>query len=161
MLLLGSARWGLIAMIPNVFPILLTLGVMGFAGLPLDSFTLMIGAIALGVCDDDTIHSMHHLRALHRHGVDLETAVVDTLATTGRAMTFTSIVLAAGFLGFTLSSMGNLVTFGLLVTLTIAIAFVSEVLLGPALLSQPDRWNALGDRPSPQTLGATRAPRPS
>ena len=146
MLLLGSARWGLIAMIPNVFPILLTLGVMGFAGLPLDSFTLMIGAIALGVCDDDTIHSMHHLRALHRHGVDIETAVVDTLATTGRAMTFTSIVLAAGFLCFTLSSMWNLVTFGLLVTLTIAFAFVSEVLLGPALLSQADRWNALADR---------------
>ncbi len=146
MLLLGSARWGLIAMIPNVFPILLTLGVMGFAGLPLDSFTLMIGAIALGVCDDDTIHSMHHMRALHRQGVDIETAVVDTVSTTGRAMTFTSIVLAAGFLGFTLSSMWNLVTFGLLVTLTIAFAFVSEVFLGPALLSQADRWNALADR---------------
>lgn len=146
MLLLGSARWGLIAMIPNVFPILLTLGVMGFAGLPLDSFTLMIGAIALGVCDDDTIHSMHQMRALHRKGVDIESAVIDTLSTTGRAMTFTSIVLAAGFLGFTLSSMWNLVNFGLLVTLTIAIAFVAEVLLGPALLSLADRWNALADR---------------
>lgn len=143
MLLLGSARWGLIAMIPNVFPILLTLGVMGFFGLPLDSFTLMIGAIALGVCDDDTIHSMHHIRTLHRQGVALETAIVDTLSTTGRAMLVTSIILSVGFLGFTLSSMWNLVNFGLLVTLTIATAFVSEVLLGPALLSLADRFHAL------------------
>jgi len=152
MLLLGSARWGLIAMIPNVFPILLTLGVMGFFGLPLDSFTLMIGAIALGVCDDDTIHSMHHIRTLHRQGVALETAIVDTLATTGRAMLVTSIILSVGFLGFTLSSMWNLVNFGLLVTLTIATAFVSEVLLGPALLSVADRFQAL-DRDRQQQHG--------
>ncbi len=146
MLLLGSMRWGLLAMIPNVFPILLTLGVMGFLGLPLDSFTLMIGAIALGVCDDDTIHSMHHIRTLHRQGVPIETAVVDTLSTTGRAMLVTSVILSVGFLGFTLSSMWNLVNFGLLVTLTIATAFVAEVLLGPALLSLADRFHALTDR---------------
>jgi len=143
MLLLGSARWGLLAMIPNVFPILLTLGVMGYFGYPLDSFTLMIGAIALGVCDDDTIHSMHHMRTLHRRGVPLESAVADTLSTTGRAMLFTSIVLSAGFLGFTLSSMWNLVNFGILVTLTIVTAFVAEILLGPALLSLANRAGIL------------------
>ena len=144
MLLLGSVRWGLLAMIPNVFPILLTLGVMGYFGLPLDSFTLMIGAIALGICDDDTIHSMHHIRTLHRQGIPLENAIVGTLATTGRAMLVTSVILSVGFLGFTLSSMGNLVNFGLLVTLTIATAFISEVLLGPALLSLADRFHAIG-----------------
>jgi len=146
MLLLGSVRWGLLAMIPNVFPILLTLGVMGFLGLPLDSFTLMIGAIALGICDDDTIHAMHHIRTLHRQGVPIETAVVDTLSTTGRAMLVTSVILSVGFLGFTLSSMWNLVNFGWLVTLTIAMAFVAEVLLGPALLSLADRFHVLTDR---------------
>lgn len=146
MLLLGSVRWGILAMIPNVFPILLTLGVMGCFGLPLDSFTLMIGAIALGVCDDDTIHSMHHIRSLHRQGVPIEKAVLDTLSTTGRAMLVTSVILSVGFLGFTLSSMRNLVNFGLLVTLTIAMAFVAEVLLGPALLSLADRFRALDGR---------------
>src|SRR5690606_35191816 len=99
MLLLGSVRWGLLAMGPNVFPILLTLGVMGFFGYPLDSFTLMIGAIALGVCDDDTIHAWHHIRSLHRHGDPLDSAVAATLATTGRAALFASIVLSAGFMG--------------------------------------------------------------
>ena len=148
-LLLGSARWGLLAMIPNVFPILLTLGVMGYFGLPLDSFTLMIGAIALGVCDDDTIHAMHHVRTLHRQGVPLEKAVVATLSTTGRAMLVTSVILSVGFLGFTLSSMGNLVNFGWLVTLTIMTAFVSEVLLGPALLAVADRFRALDDGVQP------------
>lgn len=144
-LLLGSVRWGLLAMIPNVFPILLTLGVMGYAGLPLDSFTLMIGAIALGICDDDTIHSWHHIRTLHRQGIPLDTAVAETLATTGRAALFTSIVLSAGFIGFTLSSMWNLVSFGLLTTLTIATALVSEIFLGPALLSIAERLGALRD----------------
>lgn len=146
MMLLGSARWGVIAMIPNVLPILLTLGVMGYFGLPLDSFTLMIGAIALGICDDDTVHSMHHIRTLHRQGVPLEKAVLDTLSTTGRAMLVTSVILSVGFLGFTLSSMWNLVNFGWLVTLTITTAFVSEVLLGPALLAVADRFRALDDR---------------
>ena len=79
-LLLGSVRWGLLAMIPNVFPILVTLGVMGYAGLPLDSFTLMIGAIALGICDDDTIHSWHQIRLLHRRGVGLDEAVAEKIA---------------------------------------------------------------------------------
>ncbi|MBK7949826.1 MAG: MMPL family transporter [Deltaproteobacteria bacterium] len=145
-LLLGSVRWGLLAMIPNVFPILLTLGVMGYAGLPLDSFTLMIGAIALGICDDDTIHAWHHIRTLHRQGIPLDTAVAETLATTGRAALFTSILLAAGFIGFTLSSMGNLVNFGLLTTFTIGTALVSEIFLGPALLSIAEKVGALRDR---------------
>ncbi|MFO0691168.1 MAG: MMPL family transporter [Myxococcota bacterium] len=148
-LLLGSVRWGLLAMIPNVFPILVTLGVMGYAGLPLDSFTLMIGAIALGICDDDTIHSWHQIRLLHRRGVGLDEAVAETLATTGRAALFTSIVLSAGFIGFTLSSMWNLVNFGLLTTLTIATALVSEIFLGPALLAIADRLGALRDRGAP------------
>lgn len=146
MLLLGSAGWGLLAMVPNVYPILLTLGYMSVTGLPLDSFTLMIGAIALGVCDDDTIHSWHHIRTLHRQGVPLESAVMDTLATTGRAALFASIVLSAGFIGFMLSSMWNLQNFGLLVTLTIGLALASEFLLGPALLSLADRMGLLGPR---------------
>jgi predicted RND superfamily exporter protein len=150
-LLLGSVRWGLLAMVPNVFPILITLGVMGYSGLPLDSFTLMIGAIALGICDDDTIHSWHQIRLLHRQGVGLDEAVAETLATTGRAALFTSIVLSAGFIGFTLSSMWNLVNFGVLTTLTIATALVSEIFLGPALLALADRMGALKDRGTAST----------
>lgn len=146
MLLLGSVRWGLLAMVPNVFPILLTLGVMGYFGYPLDSFTLMIGAIALGVCDDDTIHAWHHIRTLHRQGEPLESAVAATLATTGRAALFASIVLSAGFLGFTLSSMWNLQNFGILTTLTIVFALVSEFLLGPALLALAERTGLIGHR---------------
>ncbi|MEZ4332220.1 MAG: MMPL family transporter [Myxococcota bacterium] len=146
MLLLGSMRWGLLAMVPNVFPILLTLGVMGYFGFPLDSFTLMIGAIALGVCDDDTIHAWHHIRTLHRQGEPLDDAVAATLATTGRAALFASIVLSAGFLGFTLSSMWNLQNFGTLTTLTIVFALASEFLLGPALLALAERSGLIGPR---------------
>ena len=102
--------------------------------------------IAVGICDDDTIHSWHHIRTLHRQGIPLDTAVAETLATTGRAALSTSILLAAGFIGFTLSSMWNLVNFGLLTTFTIGTALVSEVFLGPALLSIAEKVGALRDR---------------
>jgi predicted RND superfamily exporter protein len=133
-LLLGSLRTGLIAMIPNAMPILLTLGLMGYAGLPLDAFSLLIGGIALGLAVDDTIHFMHNYRRYRGQGEDLETAVANTLRTTGRAMLITTVVLSTGFLGFVLSSMNNLTNLGILVSFAIVTAFVADVLLAPALL---------------------------
>ena len=133
-LLLGSLRTGLIAMIPNAMPILLTLGLMGLVGFPLDAFSLLIGGIALGLAVDDTIHFMHNYRRYRRQGATLETAVETTLRTTGRAMLITTIVLSAGFLGFVLSSMNNLTNLGILVSFAVVTAFVADVLLAPALL---------------------------
>ena len=133
-LMLGSLRMGLVAMIPNSLPILLTLGVMGHFDLPLDAFSVLIGGIALGLAVDDTIHFMHnYLRYRHR-GTGIRAAIGETLHTTGRAMLITTIVLSLGFLGFVLSSMHNLTNLGLLVSFAIAMAFLADVLLAPALL---------------------------
>jgi predicted RND superfamily exporter protein len=134
-LLLGSLRLGLLAMLPNVMPILLTLGVMGFLGLPLDTFSLLLGGIALGLAVDDTIHFMHNYQRYRAAGASLGGAVGRTLHTAGRAMLITTIVLSTGFLGFVLSSMNNLANMGLLVSFTITTAFFSDVLLAPALLA--------------------------
>jgi len=138
-LLLGNLRTGLLAMIPNLLPILLTLGLMGTFGFPLDAFSLMVGGIALGLAVDDTIHFMHNYRRYRGQGMDLEAAVAATLTSTGRAMLITTIVLSAGFLGFVMSSMVNLSNLGLLVAFSAVTAFFADVLLAPALLALFDR----------------------
>jgi predicted RND superfamily exporter protein len=134
-LLLGNLRTGLLAMIPNTMPILLTLGLMGVFGFPLDAFSLLIGGIALGLAVDDTIHFMHNYRRYRDQGATLEGAVDETLQTAGRAMLITTIVLSTGFLGFVLSSMHNLTNLGILVSFAISTAFFADVLLAPALLA--------------------------
>lgn len=100
----------------------------------MDAFNLLIGSIALGMAVDDTIHFMHNFsRYFGQHG-DAPRAVRETLHTTGRAMLFTSLVLSFGFLVYTFSYMVNLFNFGLLTALAIALAFLSDVLLAPALM---------------------------
>ena len=134
-LLLGSLRTGLLAMIPNTIPILFTLGLMGLLGLPLDAFSLLVGGISLGLAVDDTIHFMHNYRRYSDHGSSFESAVDQTLQTAGRAMLITTVALSVGFIGFVLSSMHNLTNLGILVSFAITVAFFADVLLAPALLA--------------------------
>jgi len=140
---LGSLRLGLLAMIPNLFPILLTLGLMGWLGIPLDMFSLLIGSIALGLAVDDTIHFMHGFRRTYERTGDVETAVTTTLRTTGQAMLFTSVVLSTGFFIYVFSSLENLTSFGLLTAFAIVMAFLSDVLLAPALMARVARHSNL------------------
>lgn len=133
-LLLGTLRGGLLSMVPNLTPILLTLGLMGWFGFDLDFSTMMIGAIVLGIAVDDTIHFMHVFQRNYRACGDPREAVARTLETTGRAILFTSIVLCIGFSGFALSPMKNLFNTGVLTCFAIAAAFLADVLLAPALM---------------------------
>jgi predicted RND superfamily exporter protein len=134
MLLIGNARLGLVAMLPNLAPILCALGVMGWLGLPLDIFTLLIGSIALGLAVDDTIHFMHNYRRYLDEGSDSRLAIHRTLQTAGRAMLVTTLVLACGFLIFTLSSMSNIFNFGMLTAFAVSVALLADFLLAPALM---------------------------
>jgi predicted RND superfamily exporter protein len=133
-LLLGSVRLGLLSMIPNLVPILLTLGLMGWAGLPLDTFTLLIGSIALGLVVDDTIHFMHNYRRYYEETGDSRRATQLTLAIAGQAMLYTTLMLATGFFVFVFASMNNLISFGLLTALAIVLALLADFLLAPALM---------------------------
>ncbi len=134
-LLIGSLRLGLLSMVPNIAPILVTLGVMGWLGLPIDFFTLMIGSIAIGLAVDDTIHFMHNFRRSFARSGDVVAAVRETLGTTGQAMLFTSLVLATGFAVFAFAELTVLARFGLLTGLTILVAFLADLILTPALMS--------------------------
>ena len=87
---------------------------MGGFGIPLDMSTTLIGGIVIGLAVDDTIHFMHRFNRHYDQTGDPERAVRETLETTGTAMLFTSVVLTAGFLIFTLAYMRNIVSFGVL-----------------------------------------------
>jgi predicted RND superfamily exporter protein len=134
MMMLGNVRAGLVSMVPNLVPIILTLALMVPTGIPLDMFTLMTGNIAIGLAVDDTIHFIATFRRYLAQTGDPVKSVDLTMATTGRALLFTAIVLTIGFLIFTLSSMANLRAFGVLTGFAIAIAVLFEFTATPALL---------------------------
>lgn len=144
-LLLGDIKIGLISMIPNLLPIILTLGLMGWLGLPLDLFTMLIGSIAIGLAVDDTIHFMHNYRRYHHETGDVYQAVHKTLLSSGRAMLITTIVLATGFFLYLFSTMSNLFNFGLLTGFTIIMALFADFLLAPALMAQLHKSHLISD----------------
>lgn len=133
-LMIGSFKLGLIAMIPNLVPIAMAMGLMGAFGMPLDTFSLLIGSISLGLAVDDTIHFMHNYRRYYLEHRDSHIAIRHTLATAGRAMLFTTLVLAASFTVFTFSSMNNVFNFGVLTSFAISAALLADILLAPALM---------------------------
>lgn len=133
-ILIGSLRAGLISMVPNLVPILLTLGMMALADIPIDMFTLLAGCIAIGLAVDDSIHFIWSFRRYLALGHDPIDAVEKTMQSTGRALLFTSIVLTTGFLVLTLSAMLNLQQVGALTAFAVAAAFLLDVTVTPALL---------------------------
>ncbi len=134
-LLIGNLRGGLISMLPNLAPIIMTLGLMGWTGIYLDAFTLLIGSIAIGLAVDDTIHFMHNFERYYGRSGDVRRAVADTLRTTGQALLMTSIVLSAGFFIYMAADLENFFNFGMLTGFTILVAFLADVMLAPALVA--------------------------
>lgn len=133
-LLISNIKAGLISMIPNLLPIILTLGLMGWLDMPLDMFTMMIGSIAIGLAVDDTVHFMHNFRRYFFETGDVRESIRLTLLTAGRAMLVTSIVLSIGFFIYMFASMNNLFYFGLLTGVTIICALLADFLVAPALM---------------------------
>lgn len=132
--LMGNFKLGLISMIPNLLPIFIAMGLMGYLGMPLDMFTMLIGSISIGLVVDDTIHFMHNFRRYHYDFGDVNKAVKETLHTTGRAIVVTTIVLCLGFFIFMAASMENLFRFGLITGITIFLALLADLFLAPALM---------------------------
>jgi predicted RND superfamily exporter protein len=125
---------GAFCMVPNVLPILVNFGIMGFAGIRLDFGTAYISSVVIGIAVDDTIHFLHRYRREYRTGRDHARTLRRTLGTTGRAITFTSITLLLGFAALLLSDFAPLRYFGLLVAVTMISCLVGDLLLLPALI---------------------------
>lgn len=133
-ILIGNLRIGLISMVPNLAPIIVTLGIMGWVNIPMNLFTMLVGNIAIGLAVDDTIHFMHNFRRYFEKSKDAKFAIMETLHTTGRAMLVTSCVLSIGFFIFMFATMNNLIHFGFLTGLAIVLALLADYFIAPALL---------------------------
>lgn len=133
-ILIGKLRIGLLSMIPNLFPIVFIIGMMGWFNMDMDLFTMLVGSIALGLAVDDTIHFLHNFRRYYEESGNPKDAVMRTLNTAGRAMIVTTSVLSVGFYIFMFASMNNYFNFGILTGSTIILALLSDFFIAPALM---------------------------
>ncbi len=132
--LMGSWRWGLAAMLPNLLPVGGVLGIMGWTGMCLDFSTAMIGSVALGLAVDDTIHMALSYRHARGRGMGMDAALEETVRTSGAALKLTTWVLVAGFALLALSTFGPTRHFGLLTCLCLTVALAADLWLFPALV---------------------------
>ncbi|MDP3352756.1 MAG: efflux RND transporter permease subunit [Flavobacteriaceae bacterium] len=130
-----SFRMIIISIIPNIFPLLFTAGLMGYLGIPIKPSTILVFSIAFGISVDDTIHFLAKYRQeLIANNWDINKSVFASLRGAGVSMFYTSIVLFFGFLVFTVSSFGGTIALGGLVSITLLVAMLSNLILLPSLL---------------------------
>jgi predicted RND superfamily exporter protein len=134
-LLFRSLRLATLAVPANIVPILLTLGVMGFAGIKLDVATVTIGAIVLGLVVDDTVQFLYRFQYELRRVGDVEAAVRTTVRGVGRSLVITAIVLSLGFSVLGLAEVKSVAWFGLLVALALGTGVFGDLLVLPAVLA--------------------------
>lgn len=135
-----SGRMIIVSLIPNLLPLLVTAGLMGYLGVPIKPSTILVFSIAFGISVDDTIHFLAKYRQeLLANHWKIKKSVYAALRETGVSMFYTSIVLFFGFSVFTISSFGGTVALGALVSATLLFAMLSNLLLLPSLLLSLER----------------------
>jgi hypothetical protein len=133
--LFRSFKMILISLIPNLLPLIITAGVMGFAGIPLKPSTILVFSIAFGISVDDTIHFLAKYRQeLISNKWRIKQAVFAALRETGVSMFYTSVVLFFGFSVFLSSNFGGTQALGGLVAVTLLMAMLANLILLPSLL---------------------------
>ncbi len=133
--LFGSFRMIIISLIPNLLPLIITAGVMGFAGIPLKPSTILVFSIAFGISVDDTIHFLAKYRQeLIDSKWKIKRSIYAAIHETGISMFYTSVVLFFGFIVFMTSNFGGTVALGGLVAVTLLFAMLANLILLPSLL---------------------------
>ena len=130
-----SFKMIIISLIPNLLPLLITAGMMGFLGIPLKPSTILVFSIAFGISVDDTIHFLAKYRQeLIESNWKIQRSVYAALRETGVSMFYTSIVLFFGFSVFMISNFGGTVALGGLISMTLLFAMLANLVLLPSLL---------------------------
>ena len=130
-----SFKMVLVSIIPNLLPLLLTAGIMGFLDIPLKPSTILVFGIAFGLSVDDTIRFLAQYREeLKKNNWKIRKSVYATFSDSGLSMFYTSIVLFFGFSVFMLSSFGGTIALGGLISLTLLFGMLSNLMLLPALV---------------------------
>lgn len=130
-----SFKMVVVSLIPNILPLMITAGLMGFFGIPLKPSTILVFSIAFGLSVDDTIHFLAQYRQeLTKHNWKIKKSVFATLQEAGVSMFYTSVVLFCGFSVFMLSSFGGTIALGGLIAMTLGFGMLSNLMLLPSLV---------------------------
>ena len=133
-LLFLSVKVGLIAIVPNLFPIIVNFGIMGWFGVELSMFTSLIASIAIGLAVDDTIHYLVRYNREFRKDLNDRRALKETLRHIGRPIIFTTLTISIGFSILAFSNFKPTAIFGTMMAITMFSALVGDLILLPSLL---------------------------
>ena len=133
-LVFRSWRFGALTIVPNALPVLAVLGVMGFLDISMNIATVMVASVALGIVDDDTIHFINRYRHEIADGASTDEAIERATVHEGRASLTTAMINSCGFAVLFLSEYKPTAWFGGLLALTMAVAFLAEVLILPPII---------------------------
>ncbi|MCF8232869.1 MAG: MMPL family transporter [Bacteroidales bacterium] len=140
-LLFTSGKMVAVSLVPNLLPQLMTAALMGYLAISLKPSTVLIFSIALGISVDNAIHFLSRYRMeLKQHGWSIKISVINALRETSYSMVYSSIVLFFGFAIFTLSGFGGTEAIGYLVSFTLLVAVLSNLLVLPSLILSLDKW---------------------
>ncbi|MFM6975458.1 MAG: efflux RND transporter permease subunit [Sphingobacteriaceae bacterium] len=141
-ILFRGGRMILISLIPNIIPLIITAGILGFAGIPLKPSTILIFSIAFGIASDQTIYFLTRYRQeLRNTNWSISQIVTDTIKETGLSMIYVAMILFFGFGIFAASTFGGTVALGLLLSITLLVALISNLTLLPAFLLSLEKRN--------------------
>ncbi|HEY6062312.1 MAG TPA: MMPL family transporter, partial [Chitinophagaceae bacterium] len=133
--LFRSARILVCSLIPNIIPLLITAGIMGWVGIPLKPSTVLVFSVALGIAIDVTIRFLvNYKQELPRNNFNMKQTVIDTIHSTGISIIYTSLVLIAGFIIFCFSGFDGTKALGWLTSLTLITATLTNLVLLPSIL---------------------------
>ena len=133
--LFKSVKILLCSLIPNLIPLVITAGVMGWAGIPLKPSTVLVFSVALGIAIDITIRFLvNYKQELPTYHYNINETVTATIKNTGLSIVYTSMVLIAGFIIFCFSSFGGTIALGWLTSITLLVATLTNLVLLPVLL---------------------------
>jgi predicted RND superfamily exporter protein len=145
--LFRSWRMMVVAIVPNLLPLILTAGIMGWFGIPVKPSTVLIFSISFGISVDDTLHLLSRYRMeLLQNGGIIRRAALSAIQESGVSMFYTSVVLFAGFMIFLASNFGGTQALGLLISITLGFAMFSNLLLLPSLLMSLDKFMSAKDQ---------------
>ena len=152
-----SWRFGVLAIVPNLFPVLAVFGAMGWLDISLNVATVMLASVALGVVDDDTIHFISRYRKETAKGVTTDEAIALATAHEGRAALTTAVINSCAFAVLALSEYRPTAWFGGLLALTMIVAFLAEIFVLPATIKlMPRLFSAESIRAASATKAARR-----
>lgn len=145
-----SVKMVLISLVPNLIPMIVTASLMGYFGIPIKPSTILVFGIALGISVDGTIHFISKYRQeLSINNWNIGLAVKKALRETGTSMMYTSVILFFGFLIFTASGFGGTIALGFLISMTLLVAMICNLILLPSMLMTLEKYLNKKEFPEP------------